>query len=653
MSFESLNLDTRLLGALQTLGFTAPTDIQREAIPAALEGKDLMASAQTGTGKTAAFVLPALHRLLNEPAGPGRGPRVLILTPTRELAQQITDAIHDFAQDTKVKSGAIVGGVPYYSQERMLSKPLDILIATPGRLMDHMARGRIDFSRLSMLILDEADRMLDMGFVEDVEAIAAETPDTRQTLLFSATLEGEIAQVAKRLLKDPQRIQISGVKERHTSITQVVHAADHLDHKMDLLRHYLADETLTQTVVFVSTKASTEELAAALKDDGHAAMPLHGDMKQGMRSRIMERMQAGRLRVLVATDVAARGLDVKGMSHVVNFDLPMVAEDYVHRIGRTGRGGATGTAVSLVGPQDWIKLSRIEKLTGQNFDEAVIEGLEPTRGRPQKRGFGGKGGFGQKRGFGGGRSFGDKGGYGDKRGFGGGYKGGEKKPWNDGGEYRGFNKDFAPRHDGAPRDGAARDFAPREHAPRDFNNAPRGDRPAFGERRPFGGAPREFGNGGAPRDFGNREGGNRDSGNREFGNRDGAPRRDFAPRDGAPRGDRPAFGGERRPYAGRDGAPREFANKEFGNREGGNRDGAPRREFAPRDGAPRGERRDFGNKDQAPRSFGERNFAPRDGAPRGDRPAFGGERRPAPQGEVRRFDGDAPAKKRSIRKDVE
>ena len=579
MSFVDLNLDGALLRALEALKFTNPTEIQRQAIPAVLAGHDLMASAQTGTGKTAAFVLPALQRLITtEPAKSGRGPRVLVLSPTRELAQQITDAVRDFSKFTKVKSGAVVGGMPYFGQERLLEKPLDILIATPGRLMDHMDRGRVDFSRLELLILDEADRMLDMGFVDDVEMIAAKTPASRQTLLFSATLEGEIAQIAGKLLKEPKRIQIAGAKEKHASITQVVHAADHIDHKMGLLRHYLADQSVYQAVVFVSTKAGTEDLASMLKDEGHAAMPLHGDMKQGLRGRVVERMQAGRLRVLVATDVAARGLDIKGMTHVFNFDLPMVAEDYVHRIGRTGRGGATGTAVSLVGPQDWIKLSRIERLTGQQFEEAVVEGLEPQRSRPQRRGFGGKPG---------GKRFGG-GGYG-RSGHGGGYK----KPYGDrpDGERRDFgNNDRGPRRDFGngeqrpPRrefnDGPRRDFGNGEQRPprREFNDGPRRDF-GNGEQRP----PRQF-NDGPRRDFGNGE----QRPPRQFND---GPRRDFG-------------NGEQRP-------PRQF--NDGPRRDFGNGEQRPPRQFND------GPRRDFGNGEQrAPRR--EFNDGPRRDAPSGDRP---------------------------------
>ncbi len=370
--------------AIEASGFTQPTDIQAQAIPVALEGKDLMASAQTGTGKTAAFVLPALQRLLTPATGGGRGPRVLVLTPTRELATQVTDAIQQFGRFTRLRSGTIVGGVPYPPQQRLLSTPLDLLVATPGRLIDHMSRGRVDFSRLELLILDEADRMLDMGFVDDVERIAAQTPESRQTLLFSATLEGRVLGIARQLLKDPARIQIAGVKDRHASIAQRMHQADDFKHKKALLSRLLEDPELSQAVIFTATKRGADELATTLTGQGHACAALHGDMNQGARRRTVEHLRRRKLKVLVATDVAARGLDIKGISHVVNFDLPTAAEDYIHRIGRTGRGGASGIAVSLVGPDDWPKLARIERLTGQQVERQVIEGLEPTRPEPRR-----------------------------------------------------------------------------------------------------------------------------------------------------------------------------------------------------------------------------------------------------------------------------
>ncbi len=403
MQFKDLNLEEPLLKALDKAGFSGATDIQSEAIPVILEGRDLMASAQTGTGKTAAFVLPSLQRLITTEPAPGVGPRVLVLTPTRELAMQISDNVRQFSGFCRIASGNVVGGMPYPPQMKMLRRSLDILVATPGRLMDHMEAGRVDFSRLEVLVLDEADRMLDMGFVDAVKKIAAATPKNRQTLLFSATLEGRVLTIAKQLLNNPARIQLAANHDQHASISQHIHQADNFAHKNRLLSHYLGCESLSQAVIFMSTKRGADKLAKQLKEQGHTSAALHGDMGQGARKRTVEQMRRGKYRLLVATDVAARGLDIKGISHVFNFDLPMVAEDYVHRIGRTGRGGATGTAVSLVGPDDWGKLVGIERLTGKKLQREIVVGLEPnareprptagnSRGRGGRNGNGGNGG---------------------------------------------------------------------------------------------------------------------------------------------------------------------------------------------------------------------------------------------------------------------
>ena len=385
MSFEQLNLNSDLLRAIKACGFDAPTDIQRQAIPVALSGADLMASAQTGTGKTAAFVLPALQRLATPSKARGHGPRVLVLTPTRELAQQVAANIEQFGRFSRIRAGSVVGGMPYPPQMRMLEKPLDLLVATPGRLMDHMERNRVDFGRLEMLVLDEADRMLDMGFVDAVNLIAAATPPERQTLLFSATLEGRVLDVARRLLRDPARIQLAASRDQHQSISQQLHQADDMRHKHRLLSHLIEQTELSQAVIFTATKRGADRLAETLAQNGHTCVALHGDMGQGQRKRTVDRMRRGNLRLLVATDVAARGLDIKGISHVINFDLPMVAEDYIHRIGRTGRAGATGTAVSFVGPDDWGKLAGIERMLGRKLERDVIPGLEPQAREPAAR----------------------------------------------------------------------------------------------------------------------------------------------------------------------------------------------------------------------------------------------------------------------------
>ena len=375
MTFETLALHPSILKAVIDSGYTTPTPIQAQAIPEALAGRDLMASAQTGTGKTAAFVLPALQRLTTPSTKNSRGPRVLVLTPTRELANQVTDAATKYGKHFKFRIGSIVGGMPYPPQMRLLSQPLDILVATPGRLLDHMERGRIDYSRLEILVLDEADRMLDMGFIHAVEEIAAATPATRQTLLFSATLEGNVGKIAGRVLKNPKRIQMATVQERHENIEQRLHHADDGGHKQRLLAHHLAD--VDKAIVFTATQRGAARLAKTLYGQGHAAAALHGDMNQGQRNRAIKSLRTGQVSLLVATDVAARGLDVNGITHVFNYDLPKSPEDYVHRIGRTGRAGAKGIAISFASPEEFGQLRDIERYTCQRIPTQVIAGLEP------------------------------------------------------------------------------------------------------------------------------------------------------------------------------------------------------------------------------------------------------------------------------------
>ena len=383
MTFDSFDLDAKLLKALAASGFHEPTPIQGQAIPAALLGGDVMACAQTGTGKTAAFVLPMLQRLLTPSSGPGRGPRALVLTPTRELALQVHESILRLGRFCQVLTGTVVGGVPYGPQYRLFEKPLDILVATPGRLMDHMAQGRVRFERLEVLVLDEADRMLDMGFLDAVRKIAASLPQERQTLLFSATLEGAVLGISRQLMKEPVRITLATNHDAHAAIAQVVHLVDDAAHKRRLLAHYLADTALMQGVIFTATKRGADKLAKDLSFDGHASTALHGNMNQSQRQRAIEGARRGKYRLLVATDVAARGLDIKGLSHVINYDLPMVAEDYIHRIGRTGRAGASGQAISLVDAESFGKLVRIERLIGRKLDRTIISGLEPIRPEPR------------------------------------------------------------------------------------------------------------------------------------------------------------------------------------------------------------------------------------------------------------------------------
>ena len=381
MSFSKLELIEPILKAIKLCGYAAPTPIQEQAIPKALAGQDLIATAQTGTGKTAAFVLPALQRLSvpSKATGRSKGPRVLVLTPTRELANQVTDAVKTYGRFMRIRSGVILGGMPYFEQQRLLSQPVDLVVATPGRLIDHMERGRIDFSRLELLILDEADRMLDMGFSDAVDTIAAATPADRQTLMFTATMDNAMAKLAQRLLKDPVRVEIAGKKTTLEAIEQRLHAADDMQHKNRLLNHLISDSGMTRALIFSGTKRNADQLARELTAQGHSAAALHGDMNQNARNRTIMNMRRGKIRLLVATDVAARGLDVTGITHVINYDLPKNAEDYVHRIGRTGRAGASGIAISFASSREVDFLHQIERYIGQTIPQQVIPGLEPAR----------------------------------------------------------------------------------------------------------------------------------------------------------------------------------------------------------------------------------------------------------------------------------
>jgi superfamily II DNA/RNA helicase len=381
MSFSNFQLAAPILKAVNLCGYTVPTPIQEQAIPKAMAGQDLIATAQTGTGKTAAFMLPALQRLTvpSSSLKRSRGPRVLILTPTRELANQVTDAVRTYGRFLRIRSGAILGGMPYFEQQRLLSQPVDLIVATPGRLIDHMERGRIDFSRLELLILDEADRMLDMGFSEAVDTIAAATPASRQTLMFTATMDSTMAKLAQRLLKDPVRVEITGKKTTLEAIEQRLHAADDMQHKNRLLKHLIADRGMTKAIIFSGTKKNADQLASELHAQGHSAAALHGDMSQFARNKTIMNMRRGKIRLLVATDVAARGLDVSGITHIINYDLPKNAEDYVHRIGRTGRAGATGIAISFASGYEMDSLRTIERYIGQSIPRQVIPGLEPAR----------------------------------------------------------------------------------------------------------------------------------------------------------------------------------------------------------------------------------------------------------------------------------
>jgi superfamily II DNA/RNA helicase len=377
MSFSTLGLDSSLLDNLTRLGYAEPTPVQREAIPAALAGGDLLVSSQTGSGKTAAFVLPGLQRLRTAGTLPGKGPRMLVLTPTRELAMQVQKATHGYCNGQKLLTACLVGGVSFGKQLVQVRKPVDIVIATPGRLKDHMDRGSIDLGRVELLVLDEADRMLDMGFQEEIDSIIARAPTERQTLLFSATLAGMVGRLANRVTHNPKRIDIARAQERKLDITQHALIADNEAHKGRMLDSLLREVEVEQALVFTAMKRTAAELTLSLVGKGFTAGALHGDMQQNERTRTLNQLRDGSMRVLVATDVAARGINVPGINLVVNYDAPRAAEDYVHRIGRTGRAGRAGIAVTFLGHADRNLVRQIERFTGNKVSLMEIPGLEP------------------------------------------------------------------------------------------------------------------------------------------------------------------------------------------------------------------------------------------------------------------------------------
>ena len=398
IKFADLNLDKNILSAVRSEGYESPTPIQAQAIPFALEGRDIMASAQTGSGKTAAFLLPTLQRLTKRSEKPGKGPRALVLTPTRELAAQVEKNALAYAKNMRwFRTVSIVGGASFGYQTRALSKPVDLIVATPGRLMDLMQSGKVDFARLEVLILDEADRMLDMGFIDDIETIVEATPTDRQTLLFSATWDGAVGKLARKLTKNPEIIEVERVDDQGKIEEQLLYCDD-MRHKNRLLDHILRDANIDQCVIFTSTKAMTEVIADDLYEKGFAANCLHGDMPQGWRNRTLMDLRKGRCKILVATDVAARGIDVPTITHVINYDLPKQAEDYVHRIGRTGRAGRTGIAITFAEVNEYVKVHKIEKYIGRKLPELTVEGMEPTRKRKSAGGKPkGKGGWGDRK----------------------------------------------------------------------------------------------------------------------------------------------------------------------------------------------------------------------------------------------------------------
>jgi superfamily II DNA/RNA helicase len=384
MGFSTLGLDPSLLENLARLGYAEPTPVQREAIPAALAGGDLLVSSQTGSGKTAAFVLPGLQRLRTPAARAGRGPRMLVLAPTRELAQQVQKATHGYCSGQRIATACLVGGVPFGLQLAQVRKPVDIVIATPGRLKDHLDRGSVELGRVELLVLDEADRMLDMGFQEEIDAILARTAKERQTLLFSATLAGVVGRLAARVTRSAKRLEIARREETKPDITQHALIADNEVHKARMLDVLLREVEVDQALVFTAMKRTAAELTTSLVGKGFAAGALHGDMHQKERTRTLNRLRDRSVRVLVATDVAARGIDVPGINLVVNYDAPRQAEDYVHRIGRTGRAGRAGVAVTFLGHADRNLVRQIERFTGNQVSLMEIAGLEPRRQAPRR-----------------------------------------------------------------------------------------------------------------------------------------------------------------------------------------------------------------------------------------------------------------------------
>ncbi len=647
-TFAEFSLHETLQQALEGLGFTTPTPVQEQAIPAALAGKDLLVSSQTGSGKTAAFLLPTLNALAGEEAFVSfkdrmkavTQPTILVISPTRELAQQVSQDAIAFVRHMKgVRIAAIMGGMPFGKQIQQL-KGAQVVVATPGRLLDLVNRRQIKLDKVESLIVDEADRMLDLGFSEDLEAIGELAANRKQTLMFSATFADRIIRLAERMMNDPQRIAIETGHSTNTDVTQTLHWTDGFEHKKKLLTHWLSDESVDQAVVFASTQEDTDMLAEELAEAGHSVVALHGAMPQTVRNRRLRSIREGRAKILVATDVAARGLDVPTISHVINFGLPMKNEDYVHRIGRTGRAGRTGQAVTLATYRERGKIRALEDYLDARLNVSEIEGLEPSPppARSGRDGGGrGRGGNGGGRGgFGGGRRFEGEGNFkrregsddrprrsfddkprGERPAF-----GAEERP------RREFNSD-RPRREGGFEDRPKRSFGGEERPRREFNSdRPRreggfNDKPRFDANDDNRGNRVDY----KPR----REGGFSDRPKRDFGDRpqrEGGfgdrPKRDFGdrPQREGGFGDRPKRDFGDRPQ--REGGFGDRPKRDFGDRpqrEGGFSD-RPKRSFG--DDRPK---RSFGD-DRPKRSFGGEDRPKRDF---GDRPAresgFGGDRR--------------------------
>ena len=382
MSFADLGLSDELLRAVADSGYGEPTPIQRAAIPSVLMGKDLIGIAQTGTGKTAGFVLPMLD-ILHHGRSRARMPRSLILEPTRELAMQVSENFEKYGKYHKLSMALLIGGVQMGDQVKALEKGVDVLIATPGRLMDLFQRGKILLTGCELLVIDEADRMLDMGFIPDIEEICSKLPKSRQTLLFSATMPPPIQNLAAKFLNDPRRVEVARPATANVNIEQQLIEV-RADKKKDVLKDLLRADNFKNAIIFCNRKTTVRELTTSLRRSHFAAGQIHGDMEQAERIAEFDRFKKDEINILVASDVAARGLDVKGVSHVINFDVPWQPDDYIHRIGRTGRAGATGTAITLATRDDAESVQRIEKLTGQKISRASVKQAEDDR-RPEPK----------------------------------------------------------------------------------------------------------------------------------------------------------------------------------------------------------------------------------------------------------------------------
>ena len=377
MNFSELGLSESLLKAVLEQDYTVPTPIQAQAIPAILQGRDIMASAQTGTGKTAGFTLPLLQKLALAPRAKGNHTRALVLTPTRELAAQVHASIETYGKYLSLRSTVVFGGVKINPQMQKLRGGVEILVATPGRLLDLFQQNAIKFDEINTLVLDEADRMLDMGFINDIKKILSRLPKERQNLMFSATFSPEIQKLAKSLLNNPVEVSVAPMNTATELVAQSLYIVDK-GRKTDLLKQLIKTENWYQALVFSRTKHGANKLVKQLEDDGIHAAAIHGNKSQAHRTKVLERFKEGKLQILVATDIAARGIDIDQLPQVVNYDLPQVAEDYVHRIGRTGRAGANGHAISLVCAEENKLLRDIEKLLKREIDRATMEGFVPT-----------------------------------------------------------------------------------------------------------------------------------------------------------------------------------------------------------------------------------------------------------------------------------